>query len=459
MTGTEVFWIVAIIVGVGQMIRNRFRTPTPEQSHTSATAADACGLTLVGPSTWAGARDGPFHDLLVRFEVWFAGEDNDEERGTRIVVSGRDRGLVGLNLSPETAATARAKGGGAREIETGDDGFDDAFYVTGPSTSVRAVLDGETRRRLRSLLVEVGLEIVNGELRGQVLLRLASESEAQYRQRVSRTLPLLLEAAQRLRRPSDIPARLAHNASADDDPGVRRENLLALARDYPDAPITRETLRTACADPSDGVRVRAAACRGEEGLSTLLELARADDGDDLPAGRAMATLGDRLAIGELKEILGRALRTRRIETAFECLASLGRRADPDGVPVLARVLAVERGELAVAAARALGETGLAVAEPPLLAALVRDLPDLRVAACEALGRVGSAGAVLPLKEIESRYRDDATRRAARQAVAAIQSRLPGASPGQLSLAAADSGGLSLAEDETGRLSLDDDTKK
>ena len=45
-----------------------------------------------------------------------------------------------------------------------------------------------------------------------------------------------------------------------------------------------------------------------------------------------------------------------------------------------------------------------------------------------------------------------------QAVAAIQSRLPGASPGQLSLAATDAGALSLAEDESGRLSLRDDDK-
>jgi hypothetical protein len=67
--------------------------------------------------------------------------------------------------------------------------------------------------------------------------------------------------------------------------------------------------------------------------------------------------------------------------------------------------------------------------------------------------------VLPLKEIETQYRDDATRRAARQAVASIQSRLPGASPGQLSLASADAGALSLAEDETGRLSLDGDRKR
>jgi hypothetical protein len=67
--------------------------------------------------------------------------------------------------------------------------------------------------------------------------------------------------------------------------------------------------------------------------------------------------------------------------------------------------------------------------------------------------------VLPLKEIEARHRDEATRRAAREAVAAIQARLAGASPGQLSLAAADAGALSVADDETGRLTLDDPTRR
>jgi HEAT repeat protein len=156
---------------------------------------------------------------------------------------------------------------------------------------------------------------------------------------------------------------------------------------------------------------------------------------------------------DAKEILGRALRARRPETAHESLVSLGRRRQSGTIPVLAKVLAIESGPLAVTAAQALAETGLSDAEPSLVAALERDVPDIRAAAAAALGRVGSAAAVLPLKEAEVRYRDDPTRRAARQAVAAIQSRLPGASPGQLSLATGDAGALSLAEDETGRLSL------
>src|SRR5260221_1894474 len=445
----------ASLVGmVGGILWLAYRLPRSAAPAPWSMAAEACHLNRVSGSTWMASPNQFTRGLRVRFEAW--PERNDERRGTRIVVDAPDRGIVSLSLSPETRATAWAKQRGAREIETGDDGFDDDFFVTGPSTIVRAVLSRDTRALLSSLLVEVDLEVVGGELRGVVIQGL--NSPARHGLLLSRTLPLLLDAAHRLRWPADTTRELAHNATTDREPGVRRENLLALVREYPDAPATRETTRAACGDPSDDVRTRAAIALGDEGRSTLLEVARREDADDVAAGRAIAALDDHLTIEDAKEILGRALRSRRTETAHEGLASLGRRADATAVPVIAKVLAIENGELAVTAARALAETSLPAAEAPLLDALERDTLALRVAAAEALGRVGSAAAVLPLKEIETQYRDDATRRAARQAVAAIQSRLPGASPGQLSLASADAGALSLAEDETGRLSLEGDRK-
>jgi HEAT repeat protein len=458
LTGIEVLVVAAgaALAGIiGRLSWVASRMPWSPEPLPWSWAAEACHLTPLSRTTWIAGPNAPARDLRVRFEMWREGEDPN--RRTRISVNALDRGIVSLSLSPETRATAQAKQRGAREIETGDEGFDDEFYVTGPSAAVRAVLNHETRVLLRSLLVEVDLEVVAGELRG--LIREESDPRERYELLLSRTLPLLLDAARRLRRPADTASQLAHNATTDREPGVRRENLLALVREYPDDPVTRETIRAACGDPSDDVRVRAASALGDEGRPTLLEVARREDSDDVAAGRAVAALGDHLTIEVAKEILGRALRSRRTETAHECLASLGRRADATVVPLIAKVLAIENGELAATAARALAETGLPAAEAPLLAALERDTPAIRVAAAEALGRVGSAAAVLPLKEIETQYRDDATRRAARQAVASIQSRLPGASPGQLSLASADAGAVSLAEDETGRLSLDRDRER
>lgn len=67
---------------------------------------------------------------------------------------------------------------------------------------------------------------------------------------------------------------------------------------------------------------------------------------------------------------------------------------------------------------------------------------------------GDATAVQPLQEAAERSLFDLTlRQAARQAVAEIQSRLHGASPGQISLAEAEAGQLSLAPFEAGQLSL------
>jgi HEAT repeat protein len=454
--GLEVVLVGSLlaVLGAYTWIQTRMRLNAP---HPWSIAAEACHLTPVNRSTWEGAGNGPDHGLRVRFETWSEGSEEDEKRGTRILVDATDHGIVTLSLTPETAATERAKQRGAREIETGDEGFDEEFYVTGSSTIVRAVLDGETRSLLRGLRVEVELEVVSGELRGRVME--GTDSPGLHGLLLSRTLPLLLDAARRLRWPADTASQLAHNATTDREPGVRRENLLALVREYADAPATRDSLRAASGDSSDDVRVRAAIALGGEGRPTLLEVAQREDSDDVAAGRAIAALGHHLTSDEAKRILGRALRTRRTETAHECLASLGRRADATVIPALSRVLAIEKGELAVSAARALAATGLTAAEAPLLPALARDPSELRVAAAEALGLVGSAAAVSSLKEIETRYPDDATRRAARQAVAAIQSRLPGASPGQLSLASSDAGALSLAEDETGRLSLDEDRKR
>jgi HEAT repeat protein len=122
------------------------------------------------------------------------------------------------------------------------------------------------------------------------------------------------------------------------------------------------------------------------------------------------------------------------------------------VAPLAKAMAVQNGTIAQLAARALGWTGQAAAESALITALDRE--DVRVVAAKALGYVGTVEAVLPLKEAEARYpRDKELRLAASQAVTDIQSRLSGASPGQLSLTDGEAGHLSLPEDDAGRLSL------
>jgi HEAT repeat protein len=233
----------------------------------------------------------------------------------------------------------------------------------------------------------------------------------------------LLGLAHRLVRPDDVPARLAGNARSDGQAGVRAQNLVALIRGFPDHPVTREALSAAREDHSDKVRLRAGLALGRDGRELLLEIARAEEGDDVSASRAVAALEADLSVADVQAILGHALRRRRLRTAESCLAWLGRRGKDEDVETLVKVLALKQGDLAVAAAK-------------------------------ALGALGSASAVLPLREAAERHAgDEALKQAVRQAVAAIQSRLTG-TPGELSLAGDEAGQLTLSEDDgAGRLSL------
>ncbi len=329
---------------------------------------------------------------------------------------------------------------GAREVEVGDERFDSAFYVEGPTRLLSVLLDAETRLQLGNVNAKGRLLIAGGEIQVETWdLHFAD------------VLSLLLELTRRFREEVNVAQRLAENARQDPVPGVRLRNLLVLVREFPGEPGTLEILRAACADPSPPVRLRAAMALGAEGREVLLEVAESLK-DDESSAQAVAHLGRELPFERTRALLAVSLRKPLLRTARACLEAIGTSGDPAAVDALTNVLAVE-SDLATAAALALGATGSPAAEPPLLRALQRARPDLRVAAATALGRVGTAAAVLPLKDAaESSPRDAELRRAARQAIAEIQSRLQGASPGQLSLAGAEAGQLSQTS-EAGQLSL------
>ncbi len=329
-----------------------------------------------------------------------------------------------------------------REIEVGDEAFDDAFLVEGPVLPVAARLDTTLRGQLLRARADCDpLEIGDGALRVEV-----SEDA------LHRVLPLLFKIGRRLAEPVDVERQIAKNARWDPEPGVRLFNLLLLIGERPGEPETLETLRAACSDKSPQVRVRAAIELGKEGRDVLLRLAETS-ADDASCALAVSHLSSKLPFERARDILSRSLRKGLVQTARACLEALGHRRAA-AVGVLARVMAEETGELATAAALALGTTGEAAAEPPLLQALESEDSDLREAAATALGRVGSVAAVQPLKDAGERFwLDLGLRRAARQAIAEIQSRVDGASPGQLSLAGVEGGQLSLAQSDAGQLSL------
>lgn len=169
---------------------------------------------------------------------------------------------------------------------------------------------------------------------------------------------------------------------------------------------------------------------------------------------AVTALGRNLCFERARTLLGPALAKGLARTAGACLDRLGESREAVDFSTVAKVMESEHGDLAVVAALALGATGKSAAEPLLIQALQRDHRDLRVAAAKVLGRVGSTAAVLPLKEAAERSPLNLDlRKATRQSIAEIQTRLAGASPGQLSLTEGEAGQLSLAQSEEGQLSL------
>ncbi|MFP5286559.1 MAG: HEAT repeat domain-containing protein [Thermoanaerobaculia bacterium] len=337
----------------------------------------------------------------------------------------------------------------AQGMQVGDSGFDHAFSVEGPELQVFALLDAGTRRRLLAVNAAGSLEISPGQI-----LAVVSGAAS-----LSDVLPALLAVRKRLGAPIDVRRSLVENVKRDPESGVRLQNLLLLLRELPRDPATAEALRAACSDRLPEIRLRAARELGDDASrKALLELAH-DLEDDTWSAEAVSALGPDLPVERAKALLGRAWSTGRLRTALACLEVLGR-SGAAAVEPLAEVLALHNAKLATAAARALEATGSPDAEPLLIQALQHPESDVREAAAKALGRAGSAAAVLPLKETAERFPLDLELRiATRQAIARIQSRIQGGSPGQLSLAGSEEGQLSLAEDPSGRISLSGDEKE
>jgi hypothetical protein len=414
--------------------------------------ARSLGLTGVTGQDSSKALEGARGARRVRFERI----ERKEHKGTRVIVTSDS----GITLQREDWATALGKSLGKAETEIGDPDFDREIYVRGEPAVLRAVLDAETRGAVRGLVIghtlgvqslrRGGIDVVGGDIVAEL-----SDLGCGTPELLTEAVETLLGLARRLDRPADLAGRIVENTFREPDSGARLGNVVLLASRYPDHAASREAFKHACRDGNVEVRLRAAVALGEEGRDTLLQIASSQASNESLAARAIAGLGRHLPLERGLEMLGDALRRRHVEAARACLESLGQVGGDAVVAPLARVLAVEDGPLAVAAAEALGESGSPAAEAPLLRAVAQAAFDAGAAAAEALGRVGSAAAVLPLKEAaEAPGADAGLRRAARQAVAEIQSRLSGATPGQLSLADGAAGQLSLAdEDAMGRVSF------
>jgi HEAT repeats len=381
------------------------------------------GSGLAGPALTAGS--GP---LRLRLEGYRRGRS---ETGTRLRIEGLGHPGEGLSLRRE-GLSSRLFG---NEIEIGDPAFDREIRVQGAAALALAVLAAPTRDRLRKVFsgqaatdfkrewIPLTVELERGVLTGR-LVDQASESD----EHVWRAVEQMLAVARLLAAPADLPARLAESFADEPEAGVRWRIVETLAREHPDHPETPVVLRAARRDPDGEVRLRGAAALKAEGYHTLVGLAANEETDDSRAARALAALGTIGAIGamapadKVAATLTRALTGGRPQTAQACIAYFAANDHPAG-------------------------------EELLLQALGSGEPEVATAAAQALGRRGTAAAVAGLREAADAVLPSALRSAARQAIAEIQARVPGAAPGQLALAEGQAGSLSLPDAEPGALSL------
>jgi hypothetical protein len=291
---------------------------------------------------------------------------------------------IGITIEPEGVGTLISKAMGKRDVETGDADFDRRLLLIGETYRVLAALDTDTRRELLRLAARWSLRIVEGDVHLETRRPLGGH------RRLISAAHDAVDLAQRAAWRRDAFQGLAENALHDPLPGVRLNNLEALARDRRRSP---EVLHAALSDSSERIRLRAAVWLGAAGHPTLLQLAEDPATSDECAAEA---------IRGLREALSEAQALALLESA------LARRRNP----------------VVRAAVEALGLSGTVVAVPRLRAV------------------------------IEGHPLDFAMKRAADEAVARIQSRLEGAEAGQLAVAEGDAGQLTLADSAAGRLSLD-----
>ena len=360
--------------------------------------------------------------------------------GTRVVIEGVARGF-------QLRREDRSEPAPPDAVRIGDPPFDAAIVLAGPVPLVRALFDAETRALARDLC---GLGLWWAVRFGELVVDLPEPLGLR-----SRLTPPLLERflafAARLREPVQVETRLVEVAGSDPVPAVRLAALQTLTSQASARAAIRTAHRAAHGDSDPALRLAGALALGSAGVPVLHALAADPDARDQVSASAIAGLGGMMTFERVRPILDAAVAAGRVQTACAALRVMGRGGAKEAA-IITAVLARTEGALAVAAVEALGDTLAPVAEAPLVRSLAEDLPRA-VAAARSLARLGTARAVPELMTAEGRGGE--LGRAARQAIASIQSRLTGATPGQVSLASG-TGELSVVESADGRVTLADE---
>jgi hypothetical protein len=388
-------------------------------------------------SRLAFARRGDYH---IRAEVQTCEEQDGVRRRDEL------HATLLCDRLPSRIAFTRETGRSA-DILTGDALFDDAVAVSGDVVELAALLDDRVRFSLRRLVAS------DGSLHGGKLFWKTSQGFGPAL--VAKMLIGLVQLADELieAKAGAAPERLAGNARKDPIPGVRLWNLSLLQQHFPALPTAMEASHAGLSDPNPWVRLAAARFLRDEGKEALRSLLADPQAPDHASAEAASLLAARLRVEEAGPLLIAALKGRSGETRRQSIEELGRLKFAPSLGPLCVLLEGTDPRTAAAAAEALEAIGDPKAEPRLLDAVRHEAAELRIAAARALGALGTVGAVEPLlHELDTKRLDGESRRALREAVSAIQSRLAGAEAGQLSLAVttAEAGRLSLATPRAGR---------
>lgn len=373
-----------------------------------------------------------------------------KKRETQILVCPTGRGVpFDLQLTPESFSTSLEKTLlGIEEIATGDEMFDQIFFIrASDEAGALAILDSGTRTAVQTAFSCDSWTVREGRLQSTWSGFTADEIFAKIDRGIS--------ASERLGAPSDIDECLIRNAERNTVMAVRLRNLeLVVARRRTQA-IEKALIRMA----SSGiwtVAIPAAKALGSAGIPHLASaVASAPAEEAVRAVIILEGLGGSDAHATLRSALGSGYSVVREEAA----RVLGRHKDAASREAIAHLLddptsaGVRR-----AAADALGKIGGMESAGVLRAALGDVDMGVRSAAATALAACGTVDDVAYLLDRAEHDPERGVRRAAREAVAAIQSRLGPAERGQLSVAdpTAVAGALSV-EPGAGRgdLSIDD----
>jgi HEAT repeat protein len=342
---------------------------------------------------------------------------------------------------------------GSREpgILTGDTAFDLNVRVLGNEAKALALLDSDTRELVLRHIAHGWAAVDNGRL---------SCRHRELRQ-AGNAVPELLELARHLViRCQDVPARLAANAHYDATEGVRFRSLLVLLSQFAEHEVTGEVCRKLLeltqqklrnGMPCDRVELEAARALADQGLETVCDMALHATGDKLRL-RAIEHLTRASWAEQVLPVLEQLLDDPSIPVLNAAINAIGRFRHQ---PAVAKLLALLRPRAPTTAVIVQALTR--IADPRVEESL---LPLLRSAdlhvlttTISALARLGSIRAVEPLLQLARTKRGLARR--VEEAIERIQSRLPDAEPGQLSIATTSEheGALSPADSAQGAVSL------